>query len=311
MISDQLPADRTRFQALLDAGREHVYAERLGDALVFFEDAEAIARELGDPSGADRAWLNRCAVLIAMQRAEDLDLQVLHRLRQILMAGNEPANCWLAAYNMAQAYELTKDYRKGTFYAQIARDRAQVNDCPEWLASSYNQLGNLLLAESRFSEAYDAYRQALGLLPEEAEDTPSLRRAAIHDNLGYACIVLDRQREGFRLLYSSLRMLRSLGNQREQVFPRLSLCFAHLEADRPKDALRHGVCALALAEQAEEPVSIKYALFLLGEATQLLGDVELARKHFSRLQARFFPENEDLPDLLLSVNVRKIVNLKA
>jgi tetratricopeptide (TPR) repeat protein len=301
-------ASEPRFEELLEKGRLEVGSERLGDALRSFEKAERIAELENDRLAADRAWLNRCAVLIAMQRTEELSLEVLHRMRLILMAGDDAVNCRLAAYNMAKVYELTKQYRKGLFYAQIALERSRNLDSREWLASSHNQLGLLLLATSRFEEAREAFRTALELLP--AAET-SIRRAAIEDNLGYTCIVLGERREGFLLLTSSIRSLLKLGCRRERIFPHLRLCFAHIELGRPAHAIRHGLRALSLAEEFGEPVSTQYSLYLLGEAAQLAGDAEQARVHFQRLQQRYFPDNPSLPDVLLTVDVRNLVNLRA
>lgn len=297
-----------RFEELLERGRAEFAAERLGEALATFERVERLAEERDDSIAADRAWLNRCAVLTAMQKVHAVGGRVLHRMRSILTDDGDPVNSRLAAYNIAKAYELTRDYRKGLFYARIALDRSCALGAPEWLASSHNQLGNLLLAQSRFEEGCEEYRRALELV--EADGDP-LTRAVLHDNLGYALVVLGRHRDGLGLLYSSLRCLRKLGNRREQVFPHLGLCFAHLELGRYRDAARHGVRALALAEELGESVSIQYALFLLGEAAQLSGDVEAARAHFLRLQRRYFPDNPHLPDILLSVGVRGLINLKA
>ena len=297
-----------RFEELIDRGRTEIAAERLEDALATFEAAERLAAGRGDRTAADRAWLNRCAVLTAMQRVDEVGGPTLHRMRSILTNDRDPVNARLAAYNIAKVYELTRDYRKGLFYARIALDRSRTLGSDEWLASSHNQLGNLLLAESRFEEARQEYVKALELVPAGGDP---VTRAAICDNLGYALAALGEHDRAFGYLYRSLRSLRRLGNRREQVFPHLRLCFTHLEVGRYRDAARHGVRALALAEEFGEPVSIQYALFLLGETAQLSGDPDAARRCFLRLQQSFFPDNPQLPDLLLSVDIRGLVNLKA
>lgn len=293
-----------RFEALLERGRAQHQAERLDEALDTFQEAERLAEGAGDRQRSDRAFVNRCTSLLARHRR--LDAEVIQRLREILMVAADPVMCWLAAYNVARAFECAKQYRKGLFYGRIALDRSRVLDSPEWLASSHNQIGNFLLSEGRFREALEEYGSALELLSGE----PSRRRALILTNLGYARVVLELD-GGLALLYRSLRMLRALGARREQVFPHLDLCYALLEAGRYRHALRHGACALALAEQAGEDESIKHALFLLGEAAQEIGDPARARSLFERLQERYFPEMSNLPDMLLTLDVRKLVNLKA
>jgi len=297
-----------RFETLIERGRTEVAAERLEQALAIFREAEELATARDDSTNADRAWLNQCAVLIGMQRIDEVNGPVLARMRSILTAAASPLNCCMAAYNIAQIYELTKEYRKGLFYARIALGRAEALESTEWLVMTHNQLGNLLLAESELGEAKSALETALDLLPDDRE---SARRALLIGNLGYVFTLLDRQRDGFSLLYESLKVQRRLGLRREQLFSHLDLCFAHLEAGRYRNALRHGMRGLALAEEFDEQVSIQHALFLLGETAQMLGDRETARGHFVRLHETYFPDNPGLPDLLLAVGIRGLVNLRA
>jgi tetratricopeptide (TPR) repeat protein len=304
-----MPAERhdRDFEQLLDEGRRHLAEERLEEALFTYEEAEGVAQARGDQRCAELAFVNRCAVLIPMTRAQGLPGEVMNRLREILMAGRDDVNCFLAAYNVARTFEFVKEHRKGLFYARIALDRSRVIGSVDWLASSHNQIGNLLLAGSRFEAACGEYEEALRLLPAE----PSRRKALILTNLGYALVVLERPEEGLRLIYQSLRMLRVLGARREQVIPHLDLSFALLEVGRFRHAVRHGTQALALAEEAGEPDSIKQALFLLGEATHQAAGAQEAREFFQRLQERYFPDASYLADVLLAVDVRKLINLKA
>jgi tetratricopeptide (TPR) repeat protein len=295
-----------RFDALIEEGRAHLEAERLEEALRAFEEAERLAEGAGDPRAADRAFTNRSAVLIAVDRG--LAPESLQRLREILMAGEDAVSCRLAAYNIARSFEFSRDHRKGLFYARIALDRSQALGASDWLASSHNQIGNFLLAESHFQEACAEYEEALAQL---APDQDTVRKAAIYDNLGYAYVIVGRVGDGLALLYRSLRRLRALGRQRETILPHLSLCYALIETGRYRHALRHGAQALALAEKAGEEDSIKHALFLLGEAAQQTGDPAMARELFERLQERYFPGASYLPDVLLTVDVRKLINLKA
>ncbi|MFW6012172.1 MAG: tetratricopeptide repeat protein [bacterium] len=292
------------FDALLERARAQHQEERLDEAIATFQEAERLAEEACDRQRADRAFVNRCTSVLARHRR--LKFADVQRLREVLMAGENPVVSRLAAYNVARAFECAKEYRKGLFYARIALDRSRILESRDWLASSHNQIGNFLLAEGRFQEALDEYGRALELLPKE----PSRRLALILTNLGYARVVLGRD-GGLALLYRSLKMLRALEAQREQIFPHLDLCYALLEAGRPRYALRHGALALALAEQGGEDSAVKYALFLVGEAAQEIGDPLRARALFERLQEEYFPEMSNLADVLLTVDVRKLVNLKA
>ena len=68
---------------------------------------------------------------------------------------------------------------------------------------------------------------------------------------------------------------------------------------------------LALAEELEDLDARKNALYLLGEAASLEGDIETARHCFGELQQRFYPDKPFVSEFLLSVDVRKVVNLRA
>ena len=302
-IDEQLPET---IATLLRDGRRAYEGERPAEALDLFRRARDLADEAGNRRASDRAFVNECAVLIGLERAAGIADESLQRLREMLMAG-DPVNARLAAYNIARAYEFQKEFLKGLFYARIALDRATVLDRADWIASSRNQIGNLLLAESRMEEACDEYRSALELLPEG----PSSQRALILTNLGYSRAVLGQLRDGARLIYDSLRMLRSVGARREQVIPLLDLSYVLLKLERPKLSMKHGLRALELAEHNGEKDSVRLAYYLLGEAAQQAGDTAGARAYFERLQRRFFPSYERLADFLFTVDIRNLVNLKA
>lgn len=291
------------FEDLKQRGHQAVEAGRLDEAAEIFDRALELAREHGDPRRIDLAVCNRAAVAIVLGRGKS----ELPQLREILVRNGDPVNCRLAAYNIARYFELTKNFKKALFYARIARERAEQQARLDWVASSHNLVGNILLAESQLAEACTEFEKALALMPED----PTVWRARILDNLGYCRILQQRYPEGYALLYESLRLLRRYSAGRYQISTRLDLCFAHLETGRYGYARRQGTVALELAEAAGEVDSIKNALYLLGEAASLSGDTAAAREHFSRLQREFFPEAGYLTGFLLAVDVRKLVNLHA
>lgn len=306
MIDEVIEGIPAAFEELRLRGFQAVEAGHLEEAEQLLEEALAWARQSGEPNLVDLALCNRAAVAIDLGGGE----RELPRLREILMRGADPVNCRIAAYNIARYYDLNKQFKKALFYAQIARDRSEHLGRQEWLASSHNQIGNLLLAESFFEKACREFEQALALSLDDAADA-EVRRAMIKDNLGYCYIVLGRLKEGFRLLIDSYRSLRRFGATRYAVEPRVSLCFAYLEAGRPRRALLCGQSALVLAEVEGAPYAIKNLLYLLGEAANLSGDLDLARHYFNRLQREFYPDAGYLPDFLLAIDVRKLINLKA
>lgn len=291
------------FDNLKQRGHQAAEAGRLDEAADIFARALELANEHGDPRLIDLAVCNKAAVAIVLGQGQP----ELPRLREILVQNGDPVNCRLAAYNIARYFELTKNFKKALFYGRIARERAERQERPEWVASSHNLIGNVLLAESMLDEACAEFEQALALMPQE----PSVWKARILDNLGYCRILQQRYPEGYALLYDSLRLLRRYRAGRYEISTRLDLCFAHLETGRLAHARRQGGTALRLAEAAGEADSIKNALYLLGEAESLSGDDASARGHFARLQREFFPDAGYLTGFLLAMDVRKLVNLHA
>jgi len=290
---------------LMSRAHRAVIAGQLSEAEEVLEAALQTARETGDRREIDRAFCSRASLAIELGRGDGY----IKELREILLRNVDHESCFLAAYGIARAYDFNKSYKKGLFYARIARDRAEVLGRREWLASAYNQIGNLLVVESFFEDACQEYEQALALVPPDPGS--AFRRALYQDNLGYCHVVQGRLVEGFRILFESYRTLRRLGANRYAIGPRVSLCFAYLEAGRPRRALLCGGPALNAAEADGQAESVKNLLYLLGEAANLAGDIGLARSYFGRLQREFYPEAGYLPDFLLAIDVRKLVNLKA
>ncbi len=291
------------FEELRGRGEKAVHAGQLEEAESFFSQALDWAREHGELSQIDLGTCNLAAVTIELGRGEG----ELPRLREILLRNADPHNCRLAAYNISRFYELTKNYKKSLFYARIALERAESLERLDWMASTHNRIGNVLLAESFVEEACQRYETALALMPGDH----SVWRAGILDNLGYCRILQRRFPEGYKLLYESLAILRRRRSERYQISPLLDLCFAHLETGRYGHARRRGAQALLLAEKVGHVDSIKNALYLLGEAANLSGYSDEAREHFRRLQRDFFPEAFYLPGFLMSVDIRKLINLHA
>jgi tetratricopeptide (TPR) repeat protein len=292
-----------RFEELRSLGEEAVQAGRLEEAEVLFDQALEWAQEHGDPTLVDLGICNRAAMRIELGRGES----ELSRLREILLRNANPQNCRLAAYHISRYYDLTKNYKKSLFYARIALERAESLGRLDWMASSHNRIGNVMLAESFVDEACQRYEIALSLMPEGHD----VWRAGILDNLGY-CRILQRQySEGYSLLYESLRILRRFGSERYLVPPLLDLGFAHIETGRYKQAQRHVMTALRIAKRIDQTDAVKNALYLLGEAANLSGDTEAAQDYFLTLQRKFFPDASYLPSFLMTVDIRKMINLHA
>jgi len=291
------------YEALAQAAREAKDAGQLRAALGLYERALEAARDIGDRDRIDRALCNRITVAIALGERDTVRVP----LQTVLMRRTSSESAFLAADNLSWVFELSKDFKKGLFYAQMARNHAQAAANAVWLASTYNQAGNCLVGDSRFGEASRAYRQALALLPAG----PSPARAGVWLNLGYCAAMLGEHPQAFDLAFRSLRCFRRLGDRRAQAWAHLDLCHAYVQVERAARACRHGRRALALAEATGESDLVKNVLFMLGEAEHKVGDIDAAYELFSRLQRDFYPQQPQLVELLLAVDLHRMVNLRA
>jgi tetratricopeptide (TPR) repeat protein len=291
------------YRSLRQRAGTAVEGNRLDEALELFDRAFEWATTHGDECLRDRAWCNRVAVALEISGGTGS----LKQLQEILLRNSDVTNCFHAAYTLARAYDLRKDYSKALFYARIANKHAVKLRRRDKLAMSHNQIGNLLVADSYFDEAMAEYEEALRLLPPE----PSVRRALALYNLGYCYTVKGRAGEGFSALIAGLRLLHRFGARRLEPGARLALAFAYLQIGRYRPALRHAAAALTIAEDGGDVGSIKYALFLLGETCKQAGDEHAALDHFQRLQESYYPDAPYLPDMLLLLDVQSFINIKA
>lgn len=296
------PASSSPYEEHRRVGLEAVRTGDLESALAAFDRSLSAAEALGDQRLIDRATCNRSLVAIELGRHGDC----VRLLQEILTRSQDRENRRLAAYHVARVHELDKGFKKALFYARIALDLSRELERADWIASSHNQIGDLLLAESHVEDATAAYEVALSQLHEDE----SLRRAQILDNLGYCRILQERVVEGFRLLHESCRALRRLGARRYAVSVHLDLCFAHLQVERPHHAVRYGRLALSGARELGLHDIEKNALYLLGQALLQTGRHAEAREIFADLE-RLFPGSSNLIPLFLSVDLRQVINLRA
>lgn len=300
------------FETLRDRAREFVAKGSYRDAATVYQRAVEVATAAGETDLADEALCGWGAAETELGNGAE----VMPELRRILLGSPVDHNRWLAAYTVARAHELDGQIKKALFYAKLSRDISAFVDRPGLTGGSYNLLGNLLVAEGREVKAASCYRTALRL----TEDASPTWTASAEGNLGY-CLVVQaagssaprraRFREGLKLLYRSLRTFRRERAEWDAALSHLDLCFAHLELSRVACAKRHAVAALELAKRVEDLDMVKNCLYLLGQAAILEGKTEEARASFSDLEQRFYPERAGLADVLMSVDLRQVVNLRA
>lgn len=298
-----MTSDRTHFDELKDQTWQAILSGQLRKALSLCDESLDWARERGEAWQVDRALCNRAAILVELGESDSFKTE----MQRILMANRDAENSFLAAYALSHAYELDKNFDKAVFYARIAQRHANSESSPERQAACHNLIANILIAQSKFDDARNEIELSLRLLSSERDH----RRGIALDNLGYCHIVQGRHRQGFTNLFAAARLLRRAKARAWLPINEVSLCFAYLEVGRYRSAIRHAIRALSLAEEMDNPEMRKNSLFLLGEAFKQSGDPLAARRQFARLQEEFYPNAQGVADLLLLINVKKLVNIKA
>ncbi|MDL1948395.1 hypothetical protein FBQ97_01090 [Acidobacteria bacterium ACD] len=305
------PGDVLRDQARreAEAARERAFAALtsgdLDTSLVAYDESLSCARRTGDDAFVDWIYACRAAAVAEASPAGD----ELVELKRILLRGRDAQTAFRAAYTAARVYELRRDYRKALFYNRIARQHADELEDGLLAVGCANQGATLLVVDSRFDEAAEAYRRALELAGTEPR-VPELYRALLKDNLGYCLIASDRVPDGLSLVHEALGTIEGLGARSQTVFPLLDLCFGYLKANRFEEARYFGEEGLDRCAGCNDPTVEKNLLYLLGEACHLSGDASAAEGYFDRL-ASLYPEFRNLRAYLDVFDFRNVINLRS
>ncbi len=300
------------FDTLRTRAREFVATGSYREAAAVYQRAVEVATAAGETDLVDEALCGWGAVETELGNGGE----VKPELQRILLGSVVNHNRWLAAYTIARAHELAGQIKKALFYARLSRDISSLVDRPGLTGGSNNLLGNLFVAEGNETDAATCYRAAL----QHASEAPPTWTAGAEGNLGYCLMIRatggkspsrTKMREAFRLIYRSLRTFRREGAFHYTVLPHIDLCLGHLELSRLASAKRHGSRALELARRYGDAPAVKICLYLLGQAAMAEGDTEAARHLFGELKDRFYPGHTRLTDVLVTLDLRQIMNLRA
>jgi tetratricopeptide (TPR) repeat protein len=262
-----------------------------------FDDATALAtsdelREL--------ISINKSFALITLGRGGD---EVL-RLPRIVMRRSNPRHVFLAAYNLQYKFRLEGDFKRAANYLRVAMQAVEEAGEPAWKPRLHQELGNLAVLDSRTDEALEQYAIVLSLIGEAPEFT--LTRAFTYQNFGYSKLVAGQLEDGIAMIHRAIDLMKESGNEGFIAESYIDLCYGYLEQNDLPKALEYGLLGESLATEVRQVRNVHY---LLGEVAHKLGDRETAEAHFDAL-ATFYPDFPHLKDVLLALDLRKMVNLK-
>lgn len=277
---------------------------RLERALRLFVAAEKEARGSGDQELIDRAFCNRCVVLLELDRLDG----AVGELKTVLMRSRDPFTAWMAAYYTAQVYEAEGNMARALAYARRASDLARESGQPQALRASANQHGALALRDSHFKEAAERFRAALE--HQAAGEIDQIALALIRDNLGYCLMCTAEVEQGLELCRDAAAALESIGARQYLAEVYQDVCFGALQHGDTDLARTVGEKALELAAEYDHPTVEKNTLMLLADAAMDAGDDESTDEYLGRLSAHY-PDFRGMKAFLQAFNVREVINLKA
>jgi tetratricopeptide (TPR) repeat protein len=298
---------KARYDELQRLGEQAVGANDFEGAVGFFVEAESVAREIGEVDLADRAFCNRCSVLVELDRGADQ----IPKLKEILLSSSDTRNRFLAAYCTGVAYFISEDMERADSYARRATGLARELGDQALEGRSFNLVGTLAARDSRFDEAEEAFSRCLDA-HQGSDGYQRIMAAQVEDNLGYVMLCTDRLDEGIRRCEAARTILEDMGAEHYLYEVLQDLCYGYVLADDLENAFACGTEALELAIEHEDQQIAKNCLFLLSEIAVRRGDSFGARRYLHELTA-YYPEagiSEEIIDVFLATDLTTVVNLR-
>jgi tetratricopeptide (TPR) repeat protein len=296
-----------RFAELQQRAQDAFAEGDLRGSVELFTRAEELAEAHGVPDLVDRAFCNRCAVLIELEESRDQ----IPKLKAILLRSRDAKNRYLAAFYTAEAYRTDDDRERALSYARRSVELADELDDPPARAASANLVGNIALRSCNLDEAERAFQTALDCY-EGTGGYHQIMAAQVTDNLGYLKMCSGRLRDGLELCECAKRSFEALDADHYLYETLQDLCYGYTLNDQLDRAESCGERALQLAIEHSDELIAKNCLFLLSEIAVRQGDSFRARRLLRELVAHY-PEvgiSEEIIDVFLSTDLTTVVNLR-
>jgi tetratricopeptide (TPR) repeat protein len=282
-----------------ELGLQHMWKGEVGAALAAYDRAAAVAES---DETRELITIRKGEALIAADR----EGPEVSALPGIVMRRRSHRHVYMAASVLMRRYVETDDRRRAIFYGEIARTAAAALDDSFARATVLNYLGITMVADSQLDSAAEAFEEALLALDsiEQENELVTAFAAGITANLGGTKILTGEFDEGVHLIET---VLNELDDATERAEACLDLCLGYVELedyDTAEDLAREG---LSLASTRRQ---IRNANHLLGEICVRTGRFEEADVHFD-VVAGFYPQFNNVKQLLTEVNLCSVVNWKA
>lgn len=280
-----------------EVGLQHMWKGEVDEALAAYDLAHALATS---EESRELITIRKAEALIAVER----DGPEVSALAAIVMRRRSSRHVYMASAVLVRRYSNLEDRRRAIFYGDIASAAVVDLDDPFARAALLNNLGVVLVEDSQFERASQAFTDALaciGEIPEHSHAGPLRCSATV--NLGGAKILNDLYEEGIQLIESVILEVDD-AEWRADALLDLSLGYVNLEDFDTAEELAREALSLACTRR-----QIRNGNHLLGEICTRTGRWDEADVHFD-VVAGFYPAFKNLKQLLTAVDLCKIVNWK-
>lgn len=280
-----------------EVGLQHMWKGEVDEALAAYDLAHALATS---EESRELITIRKAEALIAVER----DGPEVSALVSIVMRRRSSRHVYMASAVLVRRYSNLEDRRRAIFYGDIASTAVADLDDPFARAALLNNLGVVLVEDSQFERASQAFTDALaciGEIPEHSHAGPLRCSATL--NLGGAKILNDLYEEGIQLIESVILEVDD-AEWRADALLDLSLGYVNLEDFDTAEELAREALSLACTRR-----QIRNGNHLLGEICTRTGRWDEADVHFD-VVAGFYPGFKNLKQLLTAVDLCKIVNWK-
>lgn len=290
-------SSRDRIESLRQEALAAFRTNDFESALETIEQAFTLGPE---PDQHEILTINKARCFIELRRNDP----AVQALPMIVMRRREPRHTFLAAYTLQYKFRLEGEYDRANFYGRLAISTAENAGHPEWTPEPLLELGSTCIFTSETAQAIDSFERVLAMI--DGSEGRELSVAFAKQNLGYAKVISGEVETGIALIHEAMDLMGRIGADGYVPESQIDLCYGYLELDELETARHYGELGL---EGAVEDRQIRNAHYLLGEVLFKLGDVTGARGHFETL-ARYYPDFPNLTNLLLAIDLRRMVNLK-
>ncbi len=261
--------------SLLEAARDHRFNGRMNDALIGYQHAEGLAREIGDRDLVADVLLE---LGLVYRRLADYHLAIsLYSEALDICRDLEDVEC--------QAESLHNLGACLTYLGELQAAEDRLDDAlVTWTddfskGASMTALGTVYDLQGKPDRAIEQFREALVLrhrTPEVDDKTRLRGKATTLDRLATAFKNAGRMDDSLKSYQNALALWQELDEQPSIGIALENLGWLYVDWQRPDAALRHFDRALPILEQSALPQSQAHTLLGMGLAYRQKGDLPAA-----------------------------------